>query len=106
MDVDTSRRDPIGIAAGDASHDHDSTTHHLDRTEVSPELLATECCTNTNKAISPGSSPEILRAGDRRSDDAYTKRGYTSEIFKIELSNLPKKIGYKVSMISSCACIL
>ena len=98
MDVDTYRQDPAGVATGDASPHHDSSTHDLDRAEASLKALPAEC-------ISPGSSPRIPQAGDEKSDDAYTKRGYTSEIFKIELSNLPKKVGYKVSTRSSCACI-
>ena len=35
--------------------------------------------------------------------DAYSSRGYTSEVFKIELDNLPPWIGYKVSWVN-CTC--
>ena len=32
-------------------------------------------------------------------EDAYSSRGYTSEVFKIELDNLPAWIGYKVKLL-------
>jgi hypothetical protein len=52
------------------------------------------------EADSPGSSPpHVSPQGDDGGGgmgDVYTKRGYTSEIFK---SNLPKKLSFTVSKI-------
>ena len=103
MDVDEQRGDPIGADVA-ASHDHSSVSHDLSEAAspgVAVDHFGIQSGTDHNEGITPGSPPQSTNdQGDRGDDgereDAYTKRGYTSEIFKIELGNLPLKIGYKV----------
>ena len=101
MDIDKQRQEPVAVDAmhaGDTSHDHDSISHGLDGASNSPvDHSGMPSGSDLNKAVSAESLPQSPQGDDRGTADAYTKRGYTSEIFKIELGNLPYKIGYKVS---------
>ena len=127
MDIDKQREEPTGVADGDASHDHNSLSHDtptsvtdeqkaeavgVDTGDVSHEhpsmshdldvATATSPVDHSGiqsgtKGVSPGSPPPQSPDDAGGIEDVYTKRGYTSEIFKIELSNLPRKIGFKVS---------
>ena len=40
--------------------------------------------------------PSSHQEGTGERDDPYSRRGYTSEVFKIEVENLPQWSGYKV----------
>ena len=40
--------------------------------------------------------PSSHQEGDGEGADPYSRRGYTSEVFKIEIENLPQWSGYKV----------
>ena len=40
--------------------------------------------------------PSSHQEGDGEGDDPYSRKGYTSEVFKIEIENLPQWSGYKV----------
>ena len=94
--TDEQKAEPARVDTGDVSHEHPSMSHDLDvATAASPvDHSGIQGGTNCNEGVSPGSLPQSPDDGGM--GDAYTKRGYTSEIFKIELSNLPRKIGFKV----------
>lgn len=94
----------IGTDTVDASHERPSMSHDSDvATATLPPVDRQSGIPDSNEADSPGSSPPHLspQGGDSGGGmaDVYTKRGYTSEIFKIELSNLPKKLSFTVSKI-------
>lgn len=99
--TDTDQKaEPTKENAGDASHDHPSMSHDLDvDAATSPvDHSGIQSGTDSKEEDSPGSSPpQSPKGDDGGAGDAYTKRGYTSEIFKIELSNLPKRLSFTVS---------
>lgn len=93
--------EPIGTDTVDASHEHPSMSH--DSTAELPPADHSGI-PDSNEDDSPGSSPPppSPQGGDDGGGgmgDVYTRRGYTSEIFKIELSNLPKKLSFTVSKL-------
>ncbi len=52
-----------------------------------------------SESVLSDSSGEVTSAGEERNDPfAYIKeKGFTTEIFKIEIQNLPRKFGIQVS---------
>ena len=108
--TDTDQKaEPTKENAGDASHDHPSMSHDLDvDAATSPvDRSGIQSGTDSKEEDSPGSSPpQSPKGDDGGAGDAYTKRGYTSEIFKIELSNLPKRLSFTVSKKKFIACVI
>lgn len=47
---------------------------------------------------SAGSDPPVSSSHDDQKY-AYFNKGYTSEIFKIQLNNIPERIGYQVDRV-------
>jgi hypothetical protein len=101
---DKQKVEPIGTDTVDASHECPSMSYDSDVATATLPPADHSGMPDSNEADSPGSSPPHLspQGGDGGGGmgDVYTKRGYTSEIFKIELSNLPKKLSFTVSKIA------
>lgn len=106
-DIDCKQKvEPIGTDTEDASHGRPSDMSRDSTAELPPADHSG--IPDNNEEDSPGSfPPHSSPQGDGDGDggggmgDVYTRRGYTSEIFKIELSNLPKKLSFTVSKYTS-----
>ena len=100
-DIDCKQKvKPIETGTVDASHERPSDMSHDSTAELPPADRSG--IPDSNEEDSPGSSPPHSSPqgdgdGGGGMGDVYTRRGYTSEIFKIELNNLPKKLSFTVS---------
>ena len=64
---------------------------------VSMSREATESCGAGEESRDAGGSSEQNEGGSASADPfSYFQRGFTSEVFKIEVGNIPQHVGYQV----------
>ena len=107
MDVDKHKEDTITTEGKYVSHDQDSVPHDLD--EVTSVVDKVQSSTSDRREDCIAGTPGNAQ-GDGEKEDPYSKRGFTSEVFKIEVNNLPQRVGYKVhkhvaKAVCVCTCV-
>ena len=100
MDVDDCKEEVVKAPGSveDVSHDCPSGSHDLVDGGPDTPVVSTEPTGTDVKGGAP-SSPGNGREEGAERNDPYSKRGYTSEVFKIEVDNLPQWVGYKVKVM-------
>ena len=111
MDVDDQKGQVLEATdGGDVSGDCRSMSHDLSGAAAPVVVMSADSTDNgkedegaavSAEGGSPGNYQEEGRGGGEK-EDPYSKRGYTSEVFKIELENIPQRIGYKVVIVRVC----